>query len=125
MKSMIGLTTDRPYMDHYLIECFGAPNKVTNNQRNLESLSRKFCRKLGVHIVNSFSHKFNPYGITLVLVLSESHFAVHTWPEKGYLVIDMLSCKQIASTKEVEQLATEIFSGTKVIVKKLISNNDK
>lgn len=38
-------------------------------------------------------HTFQPQGASAVVLLSESHAAVHTWPEKGLFTLDVFSCK--------------------------------
>ena len=43
-------------------------------------------------IVNTAFHKFNPVGISGVVVISESHLAIHTWPEHRYAAVDIFSC---------------------------------
>ncbi len=47
---------------------------------------------LQVHV-----HKFEPQGVTAAAVLSESHIAIHTWPEEGNLFIDIATCSGDAS----------------------------
>jgi len=37
-------------------------------------------------------HMFNPYGVSGVVVISESHLAIHTWPEYGYAAVDIFTC---------------------------------
>ena len=37
-------------------------------------------------------HKFLPQGITGVILLAESHIALHSWPEYNYLAIDIFTC---------------------------------
>ena len=37
-------------------------------------------------------HQFEPQGATAVAILSESHVAVHTWPERDYVAIDVFTC---------------------------------
>lgn len=37
-------------------------------------------------------HRFNPRGVSGVVVISESHLSVHTWPELGYAAIDVYTC---------------------------------
>jgi len=43
-------------------------------------------------IIDVLFHKFSPYGISGVVVIAESHLAIHTWPEKGYAAIDIFTC---------------------------------
>ena len=46
-------------------------------------------------IVEVVFHKFNPVGISGVVVISESHLAVHTWPEHRYAAIDIFTCGDV------------------------------
>src|SRR5262245_14911454 len=46
----------------------------------------------GGTIVKAVFHNFSPYGVSGVVVITESHVTVHTWPEFGYAAVDVLSC---------------------------------
>lgn len=37
-------------------------------------------------------HKFEPQGVSGVVVISESHLTIHTWPELGYAAVDVFTC---------------------------------
>lgn len=43
-------------------------------------------------VVGKAEHKFEPQGLTLVYILSESHFTVHTYPEHNYISLDLYIC---------------------------------
>ncbi len=43
-------------------------------------------------VVEDVFHKFNPHGISGVVVIAESHLAIHTWPEYGYAAVDLFTC---------------------------------
>src|SRR5678816_1870373 len=60
-------------------------------------------------IVDVVFHEFNPFGISGVVVIAESHLAIHTWPEYRYAAVDVFSCgevlqPQVAADYLVEQL---------------------
>jgi S-adenosylmethionine decarboxylase proenzyme len=46
----------------------------------------------GATVVESAFRKFEPHGVSGVLVISESHLTIHTWPEFGYAAIDLFTC---------------------------------
>lgn len=48
--------------------------------------------RAGATIVDAVSHAFPKTGLTCVLILSESHAVLHTWPETGTIHIDIFSC---------------------------------
>ncbi|SHH89263.1 adenosylmethionine decarboxylase proenzyme [Caloranaerobacter azorensis DSM 13643] len=43
-------------------------------------------------IVKSVFHLFNPWGVSGVVVIQESHLTIHTWPEYGYAAVDLFTC---------------------------------
>ncbi len=58
-------------------------------------LKNAFDRKLkqaGFGVLNLTEHHFTPFGYTAIWLLSESHFAIHTFPEKGKSYIELSSC---------------------------------
>ena len=48
--------------------------------------------KSGLHVISSSFHQFEPQGVSAVYLLSESHLSVHTWPEYGYVALDIFTC---------------------------------
>jgi S-adenosylmethionine decarboxylase proenzyme len=46
----------------------------------------------GATIVQTVFHKFAPWGISGVVVIAESHLAIHIWPENRYAAIDVFTC---------------------------------
>jgi S-adenosylmethionine decarboxylase proenzyme len=50
------------------------------------------ARVAGATIVQTVFHKFAPWGISGVVVISESHLAIHIWPENRYAAIDIFTC---------------------------------
>ena len=46
-------------------------------------------------ILNTASYKFDPYGVTAILMLAESHISVHSWPEEGKAAVDVYTCSNV------------------------------
>lgn len=62
---------------------------------NLDLIKRllfESAKESNLHIVDYKFHKFDPIGISGVLVLAESHLTIHTWPEYNYIAIDVFTC---------------------------------
>ena len=47
---------------------------------------------IGATVVNEAFHKFAPQGVSGTVVIAESHLSIHTWPEVGYVAIDIYTC---------------------------------
>jgi S-adenosylmethionine decarboxylase len=43
-------------------------------------------------IISTSDFNFEPQGYTAMILLSESHIALHTWPEKNMIIIDIFTC---------------------------------
>ena len=67
-----------------------------------------FCaalRRAGATVVQELSHSFPETGLTCVLILSESHAVLHTWPETGTVNIDIFSCStRLKSLEAIDEL---------------------
>jgi len=46
----------------------------------------------GALVVGESFHHFSPHGVSGVVVISESHLAIHTWPEYGFAAVDLFTC---------------------------------
>jgi len=60
-------------------------------------LLEEMARIGALTVINKIDHHFTPHGVTAALLVSESHLAIHTWPEWGYAAIDVVSCKEISA----------------------------
>lgn len=64
----------------------------------------------GLTVVGERFYQFDPVGVTGVVLLAESHLAIHTWPEHGFVSIDLYVChlSQDNQPKGEQLLATLI-----------------
>jgi S-adenosylmethionine decarboxylase proenzyme len=87
-----------PIIHHTVVEAI-VSNSENLDKTKLSEIFTVFCENMNLHQVESFFHEFEPHGISFLVVLEESHLAIHTWPEKCYMHIDMVTC-----TKEETKL---------------------
>jgi len=64
-------------------------------------------------------HKFSPQGITGVILLAESHIALHSWPEINYLAIDIFTCGCKAMPYKALEYLKKEFKPKKVEIKEI------
>lgn len=76
--------------------------------RTPEEIAETFAVALlraGATIVQRASHDFPGNGLTCVLILSESHAVLHSWPEAGVVNIDIFSCStKLKSLQAIDAL---------------------
>lgn len=83
---------------HYLFDLYGCDYHDLDNAAELKKLLEGAAQAAKMEILHSHFHKFEPHGVTGVLVLSTSHISVHTWPEYGYAAFDVFSCSNESQT---------------------------
>jgi S-adenosylmethionine decarboxylase len=69
------------------------------NMKHLESMDsmhellEDICTKYEFPILTKTQHQFEPQGLTILYMLSESHISIHTFPEQQYLALDIYTCR--------------------------------
>ena len=76
----------------------GCPFEILDDPEHVERLLRESIEVGGFTNLHTHVHRFEPQGVTGTAVLSESHIAVHSWPELGVLFVDMATCSGIEAT---------------------------
>lgn len=77
---------------HILVEFMGCDPEVLNEVTTVEQGMMEAADRSNATIINSTFHYFSPYGVSGVVVVQESHLAVHTWPEYQYAAVDLFTC---------------------------------
>ena len=72
---------------------------VLENAQLTEAALRDAAQRAGMTVVAAASHQFTPCGASCVLILEQSHFACHTWPEKCALTVSIHACSHTAETQ--------------------------
>lgn len=100
---------NRPTLYHRVAELWGVDTSLLNHRQTLLQALDNLAKDLKLHVVKKFTHEFEPHGISIVWVLAESHLAVHTWPEHGYLHFDIVSCAKEADLSILPQALKRAF----------------
>ena len=77
---------------HLVVEFYGCRPGVLDNKDWVEGAILRAVEISGATVIHPFFHQFSPHGISGVVVIAESHFAIHTWPEYGYAAVDIFTC---------------------------------
>jgi S-adenosylmethionine decarboxylase proenzyme len=71
----------------------GIDEEILNNSSVLENALLEALNEDKFTILEKASHKFNPKGFTLMVLLAESHVSIHTYPEHNSLYFGLYSCR--------------------------------
>jgi len=99
---------------HVLAEFGGVDTALCDDLERLESALRESLVAAGVTICDVVHKKFDPQGVTVLALLSESHASIHTYPESGEIFVDVFTCGSIGAgaTKAVELLRDSLSPKT-------------
>ena len=89
---------------HLLAELHGCDRELLDDAPRLLRLMRAAAERARATVVGEVCHRYAPHGVTCVLVLAESHFSLHTWPEAGYAAADFYTCGSLLPELALELL---------------------
>ena len=101
---------------HYIVEASGCDPEVLKSVEKVEQIMVKAAEKAKVQVWSISFHRFRPHGVSGVVVISESHLSVHTWPEFQYVALDIYTCGKKAKPDDAVEYAIQMFGANSVHV---------
>lgn len=92
-----------------IVELFGCAPEILNDVGGIEEKMVAAARAARATVISVSFHHFAPFGVSGVVVIQESHLAIHTWPEYGYAALDIFTCGQAMDPWDVyREVAREL-----------------
>lgn len=86
------------HRQHVTADVSGVDAALLDDAALLRELALRSAVDGGATVLGELCHKFDPQGVSLVLLLAESHLSVHTWPEAGCCYVDVFTCGDVDPT---------------------------
>jgi len=93
---------------HLIAELFNCNEFHINDVKKVEEVMMAAAELSKATIIKPFFHKFSPYGISGVIIIAESHFTIHTWPEHGYAAVDIFTCGELDYRSALDHIKNEL-----------------
>jgi S-adenosylmethionine decarboxylase len=93
--------------------------KAIESEKELELLLADAVKAAEVTPLKSIIYKFEPQGITGVVLLAESHISIHTWPELNYTAIDLFTCGDKSRPEKALESLRQALKPERVEIKKI------
>jgi S-adenosylmethionine decarboxylase len=103
---------------HLILDAWKVSSDRLNDPDFLRRAMKRAVDDCGATLINLCVHQFSPYGVTATATLAESHMAVHTWPEHGYLGADLFFCGPGRPEKALDTLV-DLYEPKEVKVRSL------
>ena len=98
---------------HLLLELHECSSEILNNLETVRTALVEAAKRAEATIIDVVFHEFNPFGISGVVVIAESHLSIHTWPEYRYAAVDIFSCGDALKPAEAASYLVEQFGASR------------
>lgn len=122
-SSTIESSTDNginPIGMHLIMEASNCDSIIINDLQQVEDAARKAAEITGATVLHVKSHNFEHQGITSMILLSESHLTIHTWPEFNYAAIDIFTCGNHCKPMLAIAVIEELFQPGKINIREIL-----
>ncbi len=96
--------------NHILIEFYECDSDSLRSVEYIERVLLRAADESGAKVVTSNFHQFQPYGVSGVVVIEESHYTIHTWPEHNYAAVDLFYCDPSVDVDKAIEVLTETLN---------------
>lgn len=97
---------------HVISELWECDVNKLNNIEYIEKVFVDAALHAGAEVREVAFHKFAPQGVSGVVIISESHLTIHSFPEHGYASIDVYTCgDRIDPNVAAEYIAQALDAG--------------
>ena len=93
-----------------VLDFYGCAPELLNDAARLEDIMLESARRMSATVVDTKFNTYNPEGVSGVIIIAESHLAIHTWPEYGYAAITFETCGKIDPWKSLSYLQNALKS---------------
>jgi len=95
---------------HIIIDIYDIEdNSLLKYSHTIIPILNKIIDKYQLNIVGKAIHQFEPFGVTAVYILAESHLSIHTFVEEGKVAIDLYTCTQFSNIGDINEFFKSLF----------------
>lgn len=99
---------------HLLIELFGCKGETLEKDDTVGDAMVSAAKVSEATIVAECFKEFKPYGVSGAVIIQESHYTIHTWPEHGYAAVDLFYCGGTVKVRRAVELLKERFEPRRI-----------
>ncbi len=110
----------QPLGVHFLLDVAGAPFETLDDAALVETLLVGAVKAMGAKVLGVHIHRLVPQGVSGVVVISESHLTIHTWPERGEAAVDLFTCGDRARARCAVDALAKAFGASRAVVEERV-----
>ena len=97
---------------HLIAEYYDCDAHVLDDVDMVRTAMLDAATAVGATILGEAFHEFDPHGVSGTVVIAESHLSIHTWPENGYVAVDIYTCGGLDPRRGFDLLAERLRAGS-------------
>lgn len=105
---------------HVAIDTWGVQFDLLNDAEFLKKEMIEAAEACGATVLSVQAKQFSPQGATVLVLLSESHLSIHTYPERGFAALDCYTCGETVDPQIAIDYMVSVLKPEKVFAKKLV-----
>ncbi|MBD2844635.1 adenosylmethionine decarboxylase [Paenibacillus sp. IB182496] len=105
---------------HVAVDTWGVDFDLLNSSESLQAHMVEAAEASGATVLSVQAKQFEPQGATVLVLLSESHLSIHTYPEKGFAALDCYTCGETVDPQLAIDYMLSVLKPTTAHAKKLI-----
>lgn len=105
---------------HVAIDTWGVDFDLLNDADFLQSQLVEAAEACGATVLSVQAKQFEPQGATVLVLLSESHLSIHTYPERRFAAIDCYTCGEAVDPQLAIDYLVSVLKPEKTYAKKLV-----
>ncbi|RAP77846.1 adenosylmethionine decarboxylase [Paenibacillus montanisoli] len=105
---------------HVAVDTWGVDFDLLNNAEFLQAQMVEAAEACGATVLSVQSKQFEPQGATVLVLLSESHLSIHTYPERGFAALDCYTCGETVDPQLAIDYMMSVLKPKVMHAKKLV-----
>ena len=105
--------------NHYLVDLRGCDAELIKRVEPTREILLRAVKDCGATLVDHCFHQYEPFGVSGVVLIAESHFSIHTWPEHSFVGVDIFTCGEMDARIAIDILH-DALQAREVEVKMLV-----
>jgi S-adenosylmethionine decarboxylase len=96
---------------HLIIDGYGSNSEILQSEEFIYQLLDEYPAEIGMTKISSpvvVRYTGDDWGISGFVMIAESHISIHTFVERGYVSIDVFSCKDFDTTRATKDLSSRL-----------------
>lgn len=104
---------------HYVWDVYNCAFDAIALVSPVEKLMDDIIQSSSLTLIDKKFNQFAPHGVTGIYLLEESHLSAHSWPENGYIALDLFSCIALDDSTKIKNIIEDHLGQVRIEERKI------